>query len=99
MSRLSPTKSYSWRGDTVTYGQLANKLEAGLKRPFSRSERTVPVLMAELANDPQNMMRKYRVAFGIGRGMSWDKVGTFNVREGIKVTDVSDWINTNLTSN
>lgn len=55
--------------------------------------------MAELANDPQNMMRKYRVAFGIGRGMSWDKVGTFNVREGIKVTDVSDWINTNLTSN
>lgn len=84
-------------GDTVTYGELADKLEAGLNRPFSRSVWTVPVLMEELANDPQNMMRKYRAAFGIGRGMAWDKVGTFNAREGIKVTDVSDWINANLS--
>lgn len=82
-------------GDTVTYGQLADKLEAALNRPFSRSEWTVPVLMDELAADPQNMMRKYRAAFGIGRGMSWDKAGTFNVREGIKVTDVSDWVSAN----
>jgi hypothetical protein len=86
-------------GDTVTYGELADKLEASLNRPFNRSEWTVPVLMEELANDPQNMMRKYRAAFGIGRGMAWDKASTFNVREGIKVTDVSDWINANLRSN
>ncbi|MGP4693997.1 aromatic alcohol reductase [Agrobacterium cavarae] len=86
-------------GDTVTYGELADKVEAGLKRPFRRSEWTVPVLMGELANDPQNMMRKYRAAFGIGRGMAWEKAGTFNVREGIKVTDVSDWINANLSGN
>ncbi|CUX70739.1 MULTISPECIES: aromatic alcohol reductase [Agrobacterium] len=85
-------------GDTVTYGELADKLEAALNRPFSRSEWTVPVLMEELAADPQNMMRKYRAAFGIGRGMSWDKAGTFNVHEGIKVTDVSDWINVNLSA-
>lgn len=86
-------------GDTVTYGELADKLEAGLKRPFRRSEWTVPALMEELANDPQNMMRKYRAAFGIGRGMAWDKAGTFNVRRGIEVTDVSDWINANLIGN
>jgi hypothetical protein len=85
-------------GDTVTYGELADKLEAGLNRPFSRDEWTVPVLMEELAVDPQNMMRKYRAAFGIGRGMSWDKAGTFNEREGIKVTDVSDWIDANLSA-
>ncbi|WP_438752196.1 aromatic alcohol reductase [Pararhizobium sp. O133] len=84
-------------GDTVTYGELADKLEAGLNRPFNRSEWTVPVLMEELRDDPQNMMRKYRAAFGIGRGMAWDKAGTFNTREGIKVTDVSDWINANLS--
>jgi hypothetical protein len=84
-------------GDTVTYGELADKLEAGLSRPFSRSVWTVPVLMEELANDPENMMRKYRAAFGIGRGMAWDKAGTFDAREGIKVTDVSDWINANLS--
>ncbi len=85
-------------GDTVTYGELADKLELGLKRPFSRSEWTVPVLMEELANDPQNMMRKYRAAFGIGRGMAWEKAGTFNVLEGIEVTTVSDWIHANLGS-
>lgn len=85
-------------GDTVTYGELADKLEAGLKRPFSRSEWTVPVLMDELSKDPQNMMRKYRAAFGIGRGMAWDKAGTFNVRENIKVTDVADWIDKNLNA-
>jgi hypothetical protein len=86
-------------GDTVTYGELADKLEAGLNRPFNRSEWTVPVLMEELANDSQNMMRKYRAAFGIGRGMAWDKAGTFNAREDIKVTEVSDWINANLSGN
>lgn len=86
-------------GDTVTYGELADKLEAGLNRPFKRSEWTVPLLMEELAADPQNMMRKYRAAFGIGRGMSWEKAGTFNVRQDIKVTDVSDWIKANLNGN
>ncbi|MDP9563453.1 UNVERIFIED_ORG: hypothetical protein J2740_004665 [Rhizobium nepotum] len=84
-------------GDTITYGELADKLEAALNKPFSRSEWTVPVLMEELANDPQNMMRKYRAAFGIGRGMAWDKANTFNVREDIKVTAVSDWIEANLS--
>ncbi len=39
-------------GDTITYGELADKLEAALNKPFSRSEWTVPVLMEELANDP-----------------------------------------------
>jgi hypothetical protein len=84
-------------GDTITYGELADKLEAALNKPFSRSEWTVPVLMEELANDRQNMMRKYRAAFGIGRGMAWDKANTFNAREGIKVTAVSDWIEANLS--
>jgi hypothetical protein len=60
-------------GDTITYGELADKLEAALNKPFSRSEWTVPVLMEELANDRQNMMRKYRAAFGIGRGMDRGK--------------------------
>ncbi|MET4596205.1 MULTISPECIES: Rossmann-fold NAD(P)-binding domain-containing protein [unclassified Sphingomonas] len=57
-------------GDTVTYGEVADKLEAELGRAFKRSVWTVPFLMEELANDPKNMMRKYRAAFAIGRGVS-----------------------------
>ncbi|ARO54016.1 aromatic alcohol reductase [Methylorubrum zatmanii] len=83
-------------GDTVTYGEIADKLEAGLGRPFRRSEWSVPFLMKELANDPKNMMRKYRAAFAMGRGYSWDKAGTFNARQSIPVTDVDDWVGANL---
>ncbi|AOH85784.1 2'-hydroxyisoflavone reductase [Sphingomonas panacis] len=83
-------------GDTVTYGEVADKLEAALGRPFKRSVWTVPFLMAELANDPKNMMRKYRAAFAIGRGVSWPKEGTFNDRQGILVTDVAALIASDL---
>ena len=85
-------------GDTVTYGEVADKLEAALDRPFSRSEWTVPFLMDELARDPKNMMRKYRAAFAIGRGVAWKKGGTFNQRNGVRVTDVPKWIDANLRS-
>jgi len=85
-------------GDTVTYREVADKLEAALNRPFSRAEWTVPFLMEELANDPQNMMRKYRAAFARGRGVAWDKMGTFNQRNAIRVTDLTAWIGANLTS-
>lgn len=83
-------------GDTVTYGEVANKLEAALHRPFNRSEWTVPFLMEELARDPRNMMRKYRAAFAQGRGVAWDTAGTFNQRQAIPVTDVAAWIDANL---
>lgn len=85
-------------GDTVTYGEVADTLEAALGRPFSRSEWTVPFLMDALARDPQNMMRKYRAAFAIGRGVAWNKAGTFNQRNGVPVTDVAAWIGANLLS-
>jgi hypothetical protein len=85
-------------GDTVTYGDVAVKLEAALGRPFSKSEWTESFLMAELARDPQNMMRKYRAAFAQGRGVAWDKAGTFNQRNAIPVTDVTAWIGANLAS-
>lgn len=85
-------------GDTVTYGEVADKLQAALGRPFSRSEWTEQYLLDELARDPQNMMRKYRAAFAQGRGVAWDKSGTFNQRHAIAVTDVSSWIQANLVS-
>ncbi|MEG3175725.1 aromatic alcohol reductase [Sphingomonas sp. RB3P16] len=85
-------------GDTVTYGEVADALEAALGRRFSRSEWTVPFLMDELANDPTNMMCKYRAAFAQGRGVAWDKAKTFNARHGIPVTDVSAWIAANLAA-
>jgi hypothetical protein len=85
-------------GDTVTYGEVADKLRAGLNRPFSRSEWSQQYLLDELARDPNNMMSKYRAAFAQGRGFAWPKSETFNQRHGIPVTDVSSWIHANLAS-
>ena len=83
-------------GDTVTYGEVADKLQTSLGRPFSRHEWTEQHLLDELARDPNNMMRKYRAAFAQGRGVAWDKSGTFNQQRAIPVTDVASWINANL---
>lgn len=85
-------------GDTVTYGEVADKLQAALGRPFSRSEWSEQYLLDELARDPHDMMRKYRAAFAQGRGVAWDKSGTFNQHRAIPVTDVASWISSNLTS-
>ena len=84
-------------GDTVTYGEVADKLQASLRRPFSRSAWSEQYLMAELARDPHNMMRKYRAAFAQGRGVAWDKAATFNSVRALPVTDVAAWIDANLS--
>ncbi|MGV7207723.1 aromatic alcohol reductase [Oxalobacteraceae bacterium A2-2] len=85
-------------GDTVTYGEVADKLESGLGRPFRRSEWSEEYLLAELEREPGKMMRKYRAAFAQGRGVAWDKNATFNSRRGMAVTDVASWIEGNLVS-
>ena len=85
-------------GDTVTYGEVADKLEVSLGRPFTRSEWSEEYLLGELPRDPHNMMRKYRAAFAQGRGVAWHKSGTFNSQRALAVTDVASWINVNLIS-
>lgn len=85
-------------GDTVTYGEVADKLESSLGHTFGRSVWSEEYLLDELARDPNNMMCKYRAAFAQGRGVAWDKGGTFNSQRGFAVTDVASWINTNLIS-
>lgn len=83
-------------GDTVTYSEVADKLQAALGCPFSRSEWSEQYLMDKLARDPQDMMSKYRAVFAQGRGVAWSKEQTFNERHNIPVTNVDTWINANL---
>lgn len=83
-------------GDTVTYSDVADKLQTAFGRPFSRSEWSEQYLMDKLKHSPQDMMSKYRAVFAKGRGVAWDKKDTFNGRYNIPVTDVTAWINANL---
>ncbi|HAS1465085.1 aromatic alcohol reductase [Enterobacter hormaechei subsp. xiangfangensis] len=83
-------------GDTLTYADVADKLQSALGRPFSCTEWSEQHLMDKLALNPQDMMSKYRAVFAQGRGVAWDKKQTFNERHNIPVTDVAAWINANL---
>jgi len=83
-------------GDTVTYGDVANKLELVLQRTFQRREWTVPQLKSELAEDPSNHIKKYRAVFAQGRGVAWEKEASFNHLMKISTTDVEQWISKNL---
>jgi hypothetical protein len=85
-------------GDTITYGQLADSIDALLGLKVRREEWSVPQLERELAEDPQNSLRKYRAVFAAGTGVAWDKNQTFNAFQGIAVCDLQQWMRENLSS-
>ncbi|MBN3759813.1 aromatic alcohol reductase [Burkholderia sp. Ac-20365] len=84
-------------GETVGYGQLADKLEKFTGRAFERIEWTVPQLKHELALDPDNALKKYRVVFAEGKGVAWDARQTFNAQRGLTVENVDQWMLRNLS--
>lgn len=83
-------------GDTVTYGQLADIVDSVLGRKVRRVEWSVPELKDELAKDPADAIKKYRVVFAEGKGVSWDMDKTFNAQRGIAVMGVERWAEENL---
>lgn len=84
-------------GDTVTYRRLADALDALLNLKLQRVEWSVPALKRELADDPHNPIRKYRVVFAEGQGVAWDKKRTFNAQHGFSVRGLEDWMAENLS--
>lgn len=83
-------------GDTVTYRDVADALDRVRGVKVHRHEWTIPELKRELAADPEDAMRKYRAVFAEGRGVAWDKDETFNVRHGIAVCGLEQWLRDHL---
>ncbi|WP_168789812.1 aromatic alcohol reductase [Paraburkholderia aromaticivorans] len=83
-------------GDTVTYRQLADAVDAVLGHKARRVEWSVPQLQSELAEEPDSAVRKYRVVFAEGAGVSWDMGRTFNARRGMAVCSMEQWMRENL---
>ncbi|MEH1887974.1 MAG: aromatic alcohol reductase [Nostoc sp.] len=83
-------------GDTVTYGRVADIVESVLGREVRREKWSVEFLKRELAKDPENSLKKYRVVFAEGRGVSWDLEKSFNWKDGKEVVDVERWLRENL---
>lgn len=83
-------------GDTIRYGELPKILEKTFGAPFDLAVWSVPRLMQELAQDPTNMIRKYRAAFAQGKGVAWDMQHTFNVKIGAELENVEGWLKANV---
>ncbi|WP_426214428.1 aromatic alcohol reductase [Pseudomonas sp. DWRC2-2] len=83
-------------GDTLTYRQLADTVDATLGLQLQREAWSVPTLLAELAQDPDDNLKKYRAVFAQGNGVAWDPAVTFNAGQRIAVTDVEQWIRQHL---
>ena len=83
-------------GDTITYEQLADITDSVLGRKVQRVAWSVPELKDELAKDPNNAIKKYRVVFAEGKGVSWDINGTFNAQRGIQTLGIAQWAQENL---
>lgn len=83
-------------GDTVTYAQLADIVESVLGREIRRVEWSIPQLKGELAQDPSNVIKKYRVVFAESKGVAWEVDKTFNAQHGVDVIGVEQWARENL---
>ena len=84
-------------GDTVTYGELADIVDGVLREKVRRVEWSVSVLKQQLAADPDDAIRKYRVVFAEGRGVAWEMDRTFNGVRGISVMGIERWARARLS--
>lgn len=84
-------------GDTVSMQQIVDVVDNVLARNVKRQLKTVTQLKQELAADPGNGMRKYRVVFAEGVGVSWAKERSFNVKRAISTQTVHQWYVTVIT--
>ncbi|KAJ0418380.1 hypothetical protein BJY00DRAFT_314942 [Aspergillus carlsbadensis] len=83
-------------GNTISYGQLAELVERVTGREFERRVRTVQAAREDLKREPGNVLYKYQVVFGEGRGVAWDVQGTWNVQVGLRGVTAEEWARENL---
>ncbi|CAB3673391.1 hypothetical protein LMG24238_02223 [Paraburkholderia sediminicola] len=82
-------------GDTLTYQQLADTVDRLMGTHVLRTVWSVDELKRELAQEPHDALRKYRVVFAEGRGVAWDQQSTFNAQKGIAVCGLEEWMRNN----
>lgn len=82
-------------GDTVSYGEVADIVEAGFGGGFKRELWGQGLLKERLEQEPEDLMLKYQNVFGAGFGVSWEMERTLNYRRGLKLTDLRKYVEEN----
>ncbi|KAF2643581.1 hypothetical protein P280DRAFT_497144 [Massarina eburnea CBS 473.64] len=76
--------------DTISYAQLASIVSKVMGKEVRREEWRIARLGDELAKDPGDLIKKYRLVFA-REGAWWDKEGSVNAKLGIEVMDVETY--------
>lgn len=82
-------------GDTISYHTLADMLESHFGVNFQRELWDTPMLSRELSEDAGNLWKRYRVVFGIGNGVYWEKEKSINFQRHIPLTTVGSYLREN----
>ncbi|KAF7535220.1 hypothetical protein G7054_g5550 [Neopestalotiopsis clavispora] len=83
-------------GDTVTYGQVADLVEARFGGSWTRELWDLDFLRMRLQAEPDNGMVKYQNVFAAGKGVAWNMSKTINWQRGIDMEDLKTYLkNTN----
>ncbi len=83
-------------GDTLTYGQVADLVDAVRGQPVRRVAWSVAALKDALTRDPTDAIKKYRVVFAEGKGVAWEMRDTFNAQQGLETVSVAQWARAHL---
>jgi len=84
-------------GDTIAYGDLLPIVQQVTGSKPRVVDGSIEILKRELEQDSQNTMKKYRVAFARGIGVSWDVGKTYNAQKAIPMESVQEYAKINLT--
>jgi hypothetical protein len=82
-------------GDTVSYGEVADIVEAGFGGGFKRELWDREYLRKRLEQEPEDLMLKYQNVFGAGVGVSWEMEKTLNYQRRLKLTDLRKYVEEN----
>ncbi|KAH7025040.1 uncharacterized protein B0I36DRAFT_366937 [Microdochium trichocladiopsis] len=83
-------------GDTLSYAQIADlvngRYAADGGSTFERVLWDIPALERQKDKDQNLFMFKYRAMFARGKGIAWEKAGTFGERRALKMTNVNTYL-------
>lgn len=79
-------------GDTLTYAQVADRLDERFGTRFRRELWDRDELARQMRDEPDSTMVKYRDTFAQGRGVAWGQEQTLNAARDMKLTDVRAYL-------
>lgn len=82
-------------GDTLTYGEFADTIQDVTGKEVIRNVWPVEYLREQSRNSPDDKLKKYRVVFAEGTGLSWPVEGTWSRERGFDMEGVGAWIKRN----